>query len=102
MWYTPISRRRGECAQMSEVRNKTIRGTSSKVRGGILTDAAKLQSIRALYYVVFNDPRDLTARATELFHVLGEILEGIPPEQLELCQVDKTELMREISASSIE
>jgi hypothetical protein len=38
--------------------------------------------------------------ATELFHAVGEILEGIPPEDLDLHLIDKEALLKELSSNT--
>ena len=79
---------------MSKVRNKAVR---KKVNAGP-TDENRLSVFRTLYYMVYNDDRDLTPLSIELFHVLGEILEGAPPSELSLHRIDKETLLRELAA----
>ena len=62
------------------------------------TEAPKLDVFRTLYYMVYNDDRDLMPLSIELFHVLGEILEGTPPTELSLHRIDKETLLRELAA----
>jgi len=78
---------------MSQLRNKTLRGRRNKV----VDDKQKLDIFRALYYLVYNDNQDLIPLATELFHVLGEILEGTSPRELTLYRINKEELLRELA-----
>lgn len=73
---------------MPRVRNKTVRTTRS--------NEEKLRIIRALYMLVYNDPISVIPLAVELFHTLGYILEGVAPEELELYQIDKQKLLREL------
>ena len=75
---------------MSQVRNKAVRGR----RNRIVDDSRKLDIFRALYYLVYNDDKDIVPLATELFHVLGEILEGTSPRDLHLYRINKEELLR--------
>ena len=59
--------------------------------------AEKLRVIQTLYMQVYNDERSLIPLSVELFHTLGAILEGVPPHKLELHQIDKEELLRELA-----
>ncbi len=72
---------------MPQVRNKTVR---RKLITGHLTvsDAEKLRIIRALYIVVFNGDQSLVPQATELFHLLGDIIEGKSIEDLRIRTID--------------
>ena len=58
----------------------------------------KLNLIRALYYIVYNSEEDIVPLASELFHALGEILEGIPAEKLSLHRINKHTLQKELSS----
>ena len=53
------------------------------------TDAEKLRMIRALYIVVYNSEQSLLPMSTELFHTVGDILEGSSMDDLELHHVKK-------------
>jgi hypothetical protein len=57
----------------------------------------KLRAIRVLYMQVYNDDRSLIPLAVDLFHVIGEILEGISPQKLEMSLLNPKEFLREIS-----
>ena len=57
----------------------------------------KLRTLRALYFVVYNNDESLFPQSVELFHTLGEILEGVPPEELSLRCIDKQALLCELS-----
>jgi len=48
-----------------------------------------VRMIRALYIIVFNAEESLIPLAVELFHTIGEILEGTPPEELPLHRISK-------------
>lgn len=74
---------------MPEVRHKTLRRKLSANLRPLTTDAEKIRSLRALYMIVYNSEDSLIPLATELFHTLGDILEGIPPEELRLHRVDR-------------
>ena len=85
-------------ATLPDVRNQTIRRKiKSRLRDATSSDD-KLRAIRALYIMVYNDDKSLIPLTTELFHAVGEILEGIKPEELSLTQVDKYELLKTIEA----
>jgi hypothetical protein len=58
-----------------------------------------LRSVRALYMVVYNSEKSLLLCSTELFHILGDILEGVPPERLSMSQIDKSEVLAELAAT---
>ena len=71
---------------MSSLRKSSIRANSEQ----------KLRTIRALYFITYNSEKSLLPQAVELFHAIGEILEGIPPEDLGLHRIDKKALIREL------
>jgi hypothetical protein len=50
--------------------------------------------------VAYNSEKSLLLCATELFHLLGDILEGTPPERLVMHQIDKSEVLAELTALS--
>lgn len=60
-------------------------------------DTRKLNMLRSLYFIVYNDERDLRPLSVELFHVLGEILEGVSPNELSLHQINRETLLRELA-----
>ncbi len=78
---------------MHEVRFKAIRRKISRLRF-INDDSQKVRMIRALYIIVFNSEESLIPLAIELFHIIGEILEGTPPEELLLHRVPKETFLR--------
>lgn len=83
---------------LSDVRDRTIRRKiKPRLRDATSADD-KLRIIRALYIMVYNDDESLIPLTTELFHTLGEILEGIKPEDLSLTRIDKYELLKTIEA----
>jgi hypothetical protein len=59
-----------------------------------------VQAIRALYMTAYNSEKSLLLCSTELFHLLGDILEGVPPERLQMVQIDKSEVLAELAAAS--
>ena len=77
---------------MSQVRYKAIRRRSIGRRQQP-SDEDKLKAIRALYIVVYNDVQSLIPLSTELFHLLGDILEGKPLVDLELHRVNKERVL---------
>jgi hypothetical protein len=81
---------------MPEVRKQTFRRFTSKLRP-TTSDADKLRMLRILYMMVYNAEDSLIPMSVELFHVLGEVLEGIPPDDLQLHRVDKDTFLRELA-----
>ena len=79
---------------MPRTRNRTVRKIT------VRSPEEKLKSIRALYMLVYNDERSMVPLAVELFHTLGEILEGVPPEDLDLHLIDKDAPLKELSSST--
>jgi len=75
-------------------RNRTVRKVT------VRSPEEKLRSLRALYTLVYNDERSLVPLATELFHTLGEVLEGVPPEDLDLHLIDKEAFLKELSSNT--
>lgn len=66
----------------------------------IPTDMEKIQSISTLYMIVFNSEESLLPLSLELFHLLGEILEGRTPKELAMHRIDKTTFLRELSVNT--
>lgn len=81
---------------MPEVRKQTFRRFTSKLRP-TTSDADKLRMLRTLYMMVYNAEDSLIPMSVELFHVLGDVLEGIPPEDLQLHRVSKDTFLRELA-----
>lgn len=54
-----------------------------------VSNDAKICMIRALYFMVFNAEESLIPLSVELFHLIGNILEGTPPEYLPFHNVSK-------------
>ena len=79
---------------MPRTRNRTVRKVT------VRSPEEKLRTLRALYMLVYNDERSLVPLATELFHTVGEILEGVPPEDLDLHLIDKKALLQELTSSN--
>lgn len=83
---------------MPGVRNEAVRKKTVRPRrNGSKKDTHKLNMLRTLYFLVYNDERDLSPLSIELFHVIGEILEGKPPSKLSLYQISREELIQELS-----
>ena len=64
---------------MSKMRDRTLRKRTGRRRLVITTkvsDEEKLRTIRALYITVYNGDVSLIPQSVELFHLLGDILEG--------------------------
>lgn len=81
---------------MSELRHKTIRKKIGSRVSCTTTCDEKIRTLRALYIMLYNQDRSIIPLTTELFHVLGEVLEGVPPEQLELRGIDQALLLATI------
>ena len=58
--------------------------------------AAKLKAIRALWVTAHNQTGDLEGIAAEFFFALGDLLEGHPPEELNLRNIDAQSFMKEL------
>ncbi len=83
---------------MPQLRHPALRRkVKTRLRDATSSDD-KLRAIRALYIMVFNDDESLVPLTVELFHTLGELLEGIEPENLMLKKIDKTTLLQTIEA----
>jgi hypothetical protein len=74
--------------------------TRSPTRRKRVDPEKTVQAIRALYMTAYNSERSLLLCSTELFHLLGDILEGVPPERLHMVQIDKSEVLAELAAAS--
>jgi hypothetical protein len=80
---------------MPQMRNKTVRRLVSKIN--TTDDATKLRMLRTLYMIVYNSEKSLIMQSVELFHLLGDILEGVPAANLQFHCVDKDLFLRELS-----
>lgn len=77
---------------MPNVRNKTVRISRRRkkvIRRRELSDEEKLRAIRALYIVTYNDSRSIIPLAVELWHLLGDVLEGTPLSELNLRVINR-------------
>ena len=74
---------------MPDVRNKTIRRRVSPKMRIPTSDVEKVRILRTLYILVYNSDVSIFLLVTELFHILGDILEGVPAEELEFKRIDK-------------
>ena len=74
---------------MSNVRNKTIRRKVSTKMRIPTSDVEKIRILRTLYILVYNSDVSIFLLVTELFHTLGDILEGIPVDELEFKRIDQ-------------
>lgn len=52
--------------------------------------------IRALHIAAMCTPLGIDKTASEFFYSVGDILEGVPPEKLELKIINKEEFLREL------
>jgi len=71
---------------MPQVRNKTLRAVKKN-------DRNKLNNIRSLYMGVYNSPDSLGPLAIELFHILGEVLEGKELKNIVMHHVPKQKVL---------
>jgi len=55
----------------------------------------KLKDIRALHIGGYNSPVAIEKVSTEFFYAVGDVLEGVALEALELKHIDKAEVLRE-------
>lgn len=78
---------------MPSLRYKTVRKVA---HFRSTTDEEKVRVLRALYIMVYNAEESLIPYSVELFHTLGDILEGIPPEELDLHRIDKQKFLHEL------
>lgn len=79
---------------MPRTRNSPVRKVT------VRTPEEKLRTLRALYMLVYNEERSVVPLSVELFHTIGEILEGVPPEDLDLHLIDKAALLKELASNN--
>lgn len=87
---TSSRQNRNRRAGLSAVRKSTLRVDRTSVE-------QKLGILRALYFIVYNSDESLFPQSVELFHTIGEVLEGVPPDELSLRHISKQALLRELS-----
>lgn len=75
------------------MRYKTVRKVNPS---RITSDEEKVRMLRTLYILLYNGEESIIPLSVELFHVLGEILEGIPAEELELIRIDRAAFLEEL------
>lgn len=80
--------------------NGALRMTRTPIRRKRVDPEKTIQAIRALYMTAYNSEKSLLMCSTELFHLLGDILEGVPPERLSMIHIDKSEVLAELAAAS--
>jgi hypothetical protein len=78
---------------MPAMRHKTVRKVA-RLRS--TTDAEKIRMFRTLYVMLYNGDESIIPLAVELFHAIGEILEGVPAEELDLVRIDKSVFLQEL------
>ena len=78
---------------MPELRHRTVRRKISTGTRKKVTLEEKLTCLRALYMVVYNGEDSIIPQATELFHLLGDVLEGTPPESLAFNRVNRKDVL---------
>jgi hypothetical protein len=81
---------------MPTMRKQTFRRVNSR-RKPTTSDADKIRMIRTLYMMVYNDEASLLPVSVELFHVIGDILEGLPPDQISLHRISKETFLKELT-----
>lgn len=86
---TTQKQKRHRRAGLSAVRKSTLRVDRTSVE-------LKLRILRALYFIAYNSNESLFPQSVELFHAIGEVLEGVPPKELSLHQLDKQALLQEL------
>lgn len=59
----------------------------------------KLKAIRALWMTAHNTPQSVTRMEREFMFLVGELLEGVPVENLQLVNISKKAFLREFSDS---
>ena len=59
-------------------------------------DTEKIQLLRTLYILTYNDPRPFSELACEYFSLTGEILEGVPAESLEFHKISRESFFNEL------
>lgn len=80
------------------MRHKTLRKITPSTPK--ISDSEKVRMLRTLYIMVFNSDDSIVPLATELFHIMGEILEGTPAEQLDLNGIDRNRFLQELAEIS--
>ena len=85
---------------MPTMRHKTLRRRVNTRLRSSTTDEEKVRVLRTLYIMVYNNEDSIIPLTTELFHVLGEVLEGTVPEELTLHRIDKERFLREYEEMS--
>ena len=81
---------------MSELRKQAFRRLTSRAKP-TTSDAEKIRMLRTLYMMVYNAEDSLIPLSVELFHVIGDVLEGVPPEDISLHRVNKDTFLRELA-----
>jgi len=79
---------------------KTEPGSDAKIMRQLSTQQGlilRLKAIAALYITTHNAPVPISKSAVECFYLLGDLLEGIPPDKLQPKILDKDALMREFT-----
>ena len=59
----------------------------------------KLRLIRALHITAYNSNKPISEMALEFFYVIGDVLEGQKPADLNLNIISKEEILRELDES---
>ena len=78
---------------MPKLRHRTVRRKISTGTRKHATTEEKLCCLRALYIVVYNGENSIIPQTTELFHLVGDVLEGTPPEALEFNRINRKKVL---------
>lgn len=57
----------------------------------------KLKVIRALHITAYNSKLAVAETAPELYYAIGDVLEGVRPEELTLNKIDRDEFLKELT-----
>lgn len=57
----------------------------------------KLKAIRALHITAYNSKLPVAETAPELYYALGDVLEGVRPEELTLNKISREEFLKELT-----
>ena len=81
---------------MSEMRHKTVRKKTVSAQRQTASAEEVIRTLKAFYIIMYNSEDSLIPLMLELFHLLGDILEGVPAKDLEVKGIDKATLLSTI------
>ena len=79
---------------MPKMRHRTLRRLIGPRLKNTTTDAEKVRILRALYVLVYNSEESIIPLTAEIFHILGDILEGTSAEELPLRYIKKDRFLK--------